>query len=49
MGGLCFMMKGGLCCSLSGRGGLLIRVGWTHRSGSFASRMYGQWKWAGER
>jgi hypothetical protein len=27
MGGLCFMVKGGMCCSVSGRGGLLIRVG----------------------
>jgi len=27
MGGLCFMVKGKMCCSVSGRGGLLIRVG----------------------
>ena len=27
MGGLCFMVKGRMCCSVSGRGGLLIRVG----------------------
>lgn len=27
MGGLSFMVKGGMCCSVSGRGGLLIRVG----------------------
>jgi hypothetical protein len=27
MGGLCFMVKGGMCCSVSGRGGLLVRVG----------------------
>lgn len=27
MGGLCFMAKGGMCCSVSGRGGLLVRVG----------------------
>jgi len=26
MGGLCFMVKGGMCCAVSGRGGLLIRV-----------------------
>jgi hypothetical protein len=26
MGGLCFMMKGGMCCSVSGKGGLLVRV-----------------------
>jgi TfoX/Sxy family transcriptional regulator of competence genes len=26
MGGLCFMMKGGMCCSVSGRGGLLVRI-----------------------
>jgi hypothetical protein len=26
MGGLCFMVKGGMCCSVSGKGGLLIRV-----------------------
>jgi TfoX/Sxy family transcriptional regulator of competence genes len=27
MGGLCFMVKGGMCCSVSGKGGLLVRVG----------------------
>ncbi|WIM12769.1 TfoX/Sxy family protein [Enhydrobacter sp.] len=27
MGGLCFMVKDGMCCSVSGRGGLLVRVG----------------------
>jgi hypothetical protein len=27
MGGLCFMMNGHMCCSVSGRGGLLVRVG----------------------
>ena len=27
MGGLCFMVDGAMCCSLSGRGGLLVRVG----------------------
>jgi TfoX N-terminal domain len=27
MGGLCFMMQGSMCCSVSGRGGLLVRVG----------------------
>jgi TfoX/Sxy family transcriptional regulator of competence genes len=27
MGGLCFMVKGHMCCSVSGRGGLLVRVG----------------------
>jgi TfoX/Sxy family transcriptional regulator of competence genes len=26
MGGLCFMINGGMCCSVSGRGGLLVRV-----------------------
>jgi TfoX/Sxy family transcriptional regulator of competence genes len=26
MGGLCFMVGGGMCCSVSGRGGLLVRV-----------------------
>jgi hypothetical protein len=26
MGGLCFMVKGAMCCSVSGRGGLLVRV-----------------------
>jgi TfoX N-terminal domain len=25
-GGLCFMVKGGMYCSVSGRGGLLVRV-----------------------
>jgi TfoX/Sxy family transcriptional regulator of competence genes len=27
MGGLCFMVQGSMCCSVSGRGGLLVRVG----------------------
>ena len=27
MGGLVFMVKGGMCCAVSGRGGLLARVG----------------------
>jgi TfoX/Sxy family transcriptional regulator of competence genes len=27
MGGLCFMVDGHMCCSVSGRGGLLVRVG----------------------
>jgi TfoX/Sxy family transcriptional regulator of competence genes len=27
MGGLSFMVKGAMCCSVSGRGGLLVRVG----------------------
>ena len=27
MGGLCFMVCGAMCCSVSGRGGLLVRVG----------------------
>ena len=27
MGGLTFMVKGSMCCSVSGRGGLLVRVG----------------------
>jgi TfoX/Sxy family transcriptional regulator of competence genes len=27
MGGLCFMVNGGMCCSVSGRGGLMVRVG----------------------
>jgi len=27
MGGLCFMINGGMCCSVSGKGGLLVRVG----------------------
>lgn len=26
MGGLCFMVAGRMCCSVSGRGGLLVRV-----------------------
>ena len=26
MGGLVFMVKGAMCCSVSGRGGLLVRV-----------------------
>ena len=26
MGGLCFMVQGSMCCSVSGRGGLLVRV-----------------------
>src|ERR1700761_4460117 len=27
MGGLMFMVKGGMCCAVSGRGGILVRVG----------------------
>jgi TfoX N-terminal domain len=27
MGGLCFMVKDRMCCSVSGKGGLLVRVG----------------------
>jgi hypothetical protein len=27
MGGLTFMVKGHMCCSVSGKGGLLVRVG----------------------
>jgi TfoX/Sxy family transcriptional regulator of competence genes len=27
MGGLCFLVKGHMCCSVSGKGGLLVRVG----------------------
>jgi TfoX-like protein len=27
MGGIAFMVKGNMCCSVSGRGGMLIRVG----------------------
>jgi TfoX/Sxy family transcriptional regulator of competence genes len=27
MGGLCFMVAGSMCCAVSGRGGLLVRVG----------------------
>ena len=27
MGGLVFMVKGGMCCAVSGRGGILVRVG----------------------
>lgn len=27
MGGICFMVNGNMCCAVSGRGGLLIRVG----------------------
>jgi hypothetical protein len=26
MGGLCFMVKGGMCCTVSGKGGILVRV-----------------------
>jgi hypothetical protein len=26
MGGLCFMVQGSMCCTVSGRGGLLVRV-----------------------
>jgi len=26
-GGLCFMVRGHMCCAVSGRGGLLVRVG----------------------
>jgi hypothetical protein len=27
LGGLCFIVGGGMCCSVSGKGGLLVRVG----------------------
>jgi TfoX/Sxy family transcriptional regulator of competence genes len=27
MGGMCFMVQGHMCCAVSGRGGLLVRVG----------------------
>jgi TfoX/Sxy family transcriptional regulator of competence genes len=27
MGGLCFMVGGNMCCSVSGKGGILVRVG----------------------
>src|SRR4029453_19146460 len=27
MGGLCFMVRGHMCCAISGRGGLLVRIG----------------------
>jgi hypothetical protein len=27
MGGLCFMVKNRMCCSVSGKGGILVRVG----------------------
>ena len=27
MGGLCFMVGGHMCCSVSGKGGLLVRIG----------------------
>jgi TfoX/Sxy family transcriptional regulator of competence genes len=27
MGGLCFMVRGHMCCSVSGRGGLMVRAG----------------------
>jgi len=27
MGGLAFMVKGGMCCAVSSRGGILLRVG----------------------
>src|ERR1700739_1086865 len=26
MGGLCFMVDGSMCCAISGKGGLLVRV-----------------------
>jgi len=26
MGGLCFMVEGAMCCAVSGRGGLLVRI-----------------------
>ena len=26
MGGLCFMVNGNMCCTVSGRGGMLIRI-----------------------
>ena len=27
MGGICFMVNGNMCCAVSGRGGILVRVG----------------------
>ena len=27
LGGLCFMVRGHICCAVSGRGGLLVRLG----------------------
>jgi TfoX/Sxy family transcriptional regulator of competence genes len=37
MGGLCFMVAGRMCCSVSGRGGLLIRVGADARQSMLAA------------
>jgi TfoX/Sxy family transcriptional regulator of competence genes len=38
MGGLCFMANGGMCCAVSGRGGLLVRVDPEAHPGLIAER-----------
>ena len=47
MGGLCFMVNDHMCCAVSGRGGLLFRVGSEAHRRCSASRMPGRWKCAG--
>jgi hypothetical protein len=37
-GGLCFMVGGNMCCAVSGRGGLLVRVGPDAPSSVFRER-----------
>jgi TfoX/Sxy family transcriptional regulator of competence genes len=36
MGGLCFMVDGAMCCAVSGKGGLLVRVDPSAREGMLA-------------
>ena len=47
MGGLCFMVGGHMCCAVSGRGGLLVRVGRTPIHRCCANHMRPRWKCAG--
>jgi hypothetical protein len=46
MGGLCFMVKGGMCCSVSGKGAFWFALAPTRMSGCFARRTCRRWKWA---
>jgi hypothetical protein len=45
MGGLCFMVKGGMCCSVSGRGGSWSALILKSNSTCFGNRTCGRWRW----
>jgi hypothetical protein len=45
MGGLCFLVTGGKCCSVSGKGGLWSESTLKRRPQSFANRTYVPWRW----